>query len=291
MCVDAPLLGSFDFTMSGVTVSGGRDTSGVGAGGAVTGGVNDVSTFNAVVMTNNRTSGGGSPVGAGIGNGAGSLTVTNSTLGGTVTAASCASQSATNCGNQAQGSGGGIYQSVNNDVSKTFVLSNSVLQNNNSTGGDGAGVKISSGSGSYATKTITNTSFLSNTAPGAGAQGGGVVNESGGVLTINGSTFVSNSTAAGLGGAVASVGGGATHNININFARFVGNTSAAGSAIRAGATTTITATNCWWNSNTGSAGQTSIDTGATVSVPSFLVLRASVSPASILLNSATTITG
>src|SRR6185503_5443295 len=105
-----------------------------------TGGPNDASTFNAVVMTNNRTSGGGSPVGAGIGNGAGSLTVTNSTIGGTVAAAACP------------------YQAVTNDTNRTFILSNSVIQNNNTTGGNGAGLITSANAGTYATKSITNTS-------------------------------------------------------------------------------------------------------------------------------------
>ena len=289
MCVDAPLLGSFDFTMSGVTISGGRDTSGVGAGGIVTGGANDVSTLNAVVLTNNRTQGGGSPVGGGYGNGRGSATVTNSTIGGTVTFAACANQAAVNCGNQSQGSGAGIYMDVNVDISKTFVLSNSVVQNNNTTGGNGAGLITSSNSGSYATKSVTNTSFLSNTAPGAGAQGGGTFNESGGTMTINGSTYVSNS-AAGFGGAVASPAGG-NHNVNINFARFVANTSGAGNTLRGGSGSVMTATDCWWASNTGpTANAISKDNAGDVVVPSYLVLRASASPSSILLNQTSTIT-
>jgi hypothetical protein len=289
MCVDAPLLGSFDFTMSGVTVSGGRDTTGVGAGGIVSGGANDVTTLNAVVLTNNRTQGGGSPVGAGLGNGRGSATVTNSTIGGTVTVASCANQAATNCGNQSQGSGAGIYMDVNADANKTFILSNSVLQNNNTTGGNGAGLITSSAGGSYATKSITNSSFLSNTAPGAGALGGGTYNESGGTMTINGTTYVGNS-AAGFGGAVASANG-AGHNTNINFARFVSNTSPGGSTLRGGAGSVMTATDCWWASNTGPvAGAISEDNAADENTPSFLVLRATPSPSSILLNQNSTFT-
>jgi hypothetical protein len=240
-------------------------------------------------MTNNRTSGGGSPVGAGIGNGAGSLTITNSTIGGTVAAGSCANQAATNCGNQSQGSGAGIYQSVTNDTNRTFVLSNSVIQNNNTTGGNGAGLITSSNAGTYATKSITNSSFLSNTAPAAGSSGGGFYNESGGIATINGSTFVSNS--AQVGGAIASAGAAAvpvdtTHNVNVNFARFVSNTAPTGSTISAGANTTVTATNCWWASNSGSTGKTA----GTVTVPNFLVLHAAFSPGSILLNQNSTIT-
>src|SRR6185503_9281074 len=98
-------------------------------------GPNDTSTLNAVVITNNSVTGVGSPVGAGYANGAGGATVTNSTIGGPVTFAACANQAATNCGNQGTGSGAAIYQNTTNDTGRTFILSNSVIQNNNSTGG------------------------------------------------------------------------------------------------------------------------------------------------------------
>ena len=145
MCVDAPLLGSFDFTMSGVTVFGGRDTSGSRRWRC-----GDrrrercLHALTPVVMTNNRTERWRITRSArASASGAGSLTVTNSTIGGTVAAGTpVRARLQTNCGNQSAGSGAGIYQSVTNDTNKNFILSNSVIQNNNdSTGGNGAGAK------------------------------------------------------------------------------------------------------------------------------------------------------
>ena len=112
-----------------------------------------------------RVSGAGSPVGAGLANGRGSLTVANTTFGGA--AVPCIAQTTLGCGNQAQASGGGIYQSVDLDTSKVFTIASSTFQNNISTQGNGAGLITSSqAAGSYATKSITDCTFTTNDAHG-----------------------------------------------------------------------------------------------------------------------------
>lgn len=294
MCADQNLVGSFDFTMSGVTIAGGRDTSGVGAGGLVSGGgALDTTTINACVFTNNRTSGAGSPVGAGIGIGRGSLTVANSVVGGTTAPGSCASQTTLDCGNQAVASGGGIYQNADNDANRTLSVSNTRFQNNLTTTGNGAGMIVTAGgAGTYSINTITNSVFTGNVGQGASVRGGGLYYESG-VLTMNvaGSTFLNNSlTGAGSGGGAVASADGAGHNVTLSFARLVGNSVGApasnGLSLRGGTGSTMTANNNWWGVNTGPPANHVNN----ATVANHLQLRNIASPNAILLGQSTTLT-
>ena len=93
ICVDQNLVGNFTFSLSNVTISGGRETHGVGGGGILSGAPGDVTNVTNVIFSNNQASGSGSPVGGGLGNGDGTLNITGSTFSA----------------NQAVGSGGGVY--------------------------------------------------------------------------------------------------------------------------------------------------------------------------------------
>ena len=156
ICVDQFLAGDFNFTIQDLTITGGRETHGVGGGGMISGDQGDVTTVTDVVFSNNQASGAGSPVGGGLANGAGALTITGSTFDA----------------NQSAGSGGGLYYSNNNDGgSDTLSLTDSTFTNNVSTDGNGGGLITTQASAAY---TVTGNTFTGNKAEGAAARGGGI---------------------------------------------------------------------------------------------------------------------
>ena len=70
---------SFVFTLSGVTIRGGRETTGVGGGGIISGSTGNQTTISSCRFTDNQASGDSGPGGA-ILNGEGTLTVSGSTF-------------------------------------------------------------------------------------------------------------------------------------------------------------------------------------------------------------------
>jgi len=223
-----------------------------------------------VTFSDNQTSGAGSPVGGGLGNGAGTLNVTGSTF---VT-------------NQSVGSGGGLYYSANGSPG-SFSLTNSTFTNNVTTSGDGGAIKTTSSSTPY---TISNSTFTGNQAQGTTSTGGAIANESG-TLNIDHSTFINNqvTSSSGRGGAVGSLDG-ANHNVTLTFSRLVGNSSAVaanGNVLYGGSSSTMTANDDWWGLNTGPAVN---DRAGTTTVNNFLMMTNTASPNPILVNQLTTLT-
>ncbi|HEX9373860.1 MAG TPA: hypothetical protein VF897_22805, partial [Roseiflexaceae bacterium] len=246
------------------------ETHGGGGGGMIAGGVGDVTNVTNVVFSNNQASGSGSPVGGGIGNGAGTLNVTGSTFDG----------------NQSQGSGGGLYYSANS-AAGSLTINNSTFKNNVTTGGDGGAIKTTSASTPYS---ISNSTFTGNQAQGTNGTGGAVVNESG-TLNIDHSTFVNNqvTASAGRGGAIGSADG-AGHNVTVNFSRFVGNsaaTAANGRTLYGGTSSTLTANDNWWGVNSGPAAN---DRAGATTASTWLQLRHSASPSAIQVGQTSTLT-
>jgi hypothetical protein len=245
VCVDANLVGNFNFSISGVTITGGRETNGVGGGGIISGGFGDVTTVTDCIITGNSASGGGSPVGGGIGNGAGTLNVSGTTLSN----------------NTSTASGAGIYH--DSFGVGGFSLSNSTLTGNTTTNGNGGGAVIS-GAGS---SSVTSTSFSGNHANGAGTGGGGLFSQ-GATATVTLSSFSGNTAggAGSAGGGLANIGGSLT----VNYSRVANNTSTIGSGL-ANISGVAVANDNWWGCNSGPGG--SCNSASGTSVVGWLLLR------------------
>src|SRR6185295_20144294 len=66
LCVNQNLTAAFNFIMSGVTITGGRETFAVGGGGMVSGGANNLTTVSASTFSNNQETGASGPGGGGV---------------------------------------------------------------------------------------------------------------------------------------------------------------------------------------------------------------------------------
>ena len=287
ICVDQFLDGNFNFSISGVTITGGRETFGVGGGGMISGAPGDMTTVTNVIFSNNQTSGGGSPVGGGLGNGAGGLTISGSTFGGSL--APCASQTNINCANQSTGSGGGVYYSNNNIAdAKTLSVTTSTFENNVSTSGNGGGLITTQTSTAYS---VTNSTFKNNTAGSAAGGGGGIYNESG-TLNANTNTFTGNQATgvSASGNAFGSPDGGGA-NITANFNRIVNN-SGSSTDVHAGSGSTNSITNNWWgcDGGPGATGCDNVGGSGTNNFNPWIVLKTTASPSTVNYGDATTLT-
>ncbi len=247
ICVDQALAGNFTFNMSGVTITGGRETFAVGGGGMVSGAANDNTTVTNCVFSNNQSSGGSGPGGGGINNLGGSLTVTNGTVGGT--SAPGASQLVVAQANSSSVSGGGLSHSPGDPLGRAsngvLTVTGSTFQNNTAAsgaaGGGGADVfthNLGTGSHSFATST-----FLSNKA--TVGNGGGIIIESL-TCTVATTAFTTNAAQGGasLGGGIYVSGGGLVLNGTSPTITFSGNTATiAGSSISTASTVNVSGTN------------------------------------------------
>lgn len=174
------------FTLSGVTIAGGRETEtgkNIGGGAMFTGGPNNQTNLTNCVFRDNKITplGQGSLGGGAIVNTGGNLTVTGCTFGGT---------NATDP-NVSITSGGAIsYDSsdfVNNGLAGTLTVTNSTFINNQANGGGGGGgaITISNSNLSTATANISGCTFTGNQ---AAVSGGAIIVQSG-TLTLTTSTF------------------------------------------------------------------------------------------------------
>jgi len=165
--IQGPTSGSGATLTNLVTVDGGGSSvSGNGTIFYVPGSGTAINNLN---INNGYASNGGS--GGAITN-AGSITVSGSAF----------------TGNQATGSGGGIF----NTFGSSLTVANSTFSSNSATGGNGGG--IDSGCGNT---TVSNSTFYQNSAANGGNGQGGAVNvDNNGpcTLTVNSSTIVGNST-------------------------------------------------------------------------------------------------
>ena len=86
--VNPDLLANFDFAISGVTVTGGKETTAVGGGGIISGSINNTMSVTDCVISGNSATGVGTFGGGGILHTGGSLTITGTTLSGNSTSSS-----------------------------------------------------------------------------------------------------------------------------------------------------------------------------------------------------------
>jgi len=259
-------------SISGVTISGGTESTGVGGGGILSGSLNNVLTVSNSVISGNSATGAGTFGGGGICHTGGNLTITGTTFSG----------------NSTSTSGGGISYSAGDPAGSpgsigTLSVSGSTFTSNtaNSAAAGGGALDLydfNTSSGSYSVNT---SSFSNNSAPNR--SGGAIIVESGGPLTITTSSFATNS-AGNSGGAIFSSGTTAT----VTFSRLVNNTAPSGDAIFRGSGI-FAANDDWWGINGGPApGDFTSPTGD-VAPLTYLQLRASGTPNSICVGSTSNI--
>ena len=261
--VNPNLLANFNFSISDVTITGGKETTAVGGGGIISGSINNTMSVTNCVITGNSATGTGTFGGGGISHEGGSLTITGTTFSN----------------NSTSGSGGGLGYTAGDPLIRTpstgtLSISGSTFSGNNSNsvaaGGGGADLfNFNAGSGTY---NINSTTFSNNTAPNA--RGGAIVVESG-PLTLTTSALTGN-TAGVSGGAIFSSG-----SASVTYSRLVGNSvpnPLNGLTLFASGATPFTANDNWWGVNTGPGANDFRNTAGPVFPASFLQLRISASP-------------
>ncbi|MDQ5846479.1 MAG: hypothetical protein M3539_14410, partial [Acidobacteriota bacterium] len=261
----------FDFSVSGVTISGGKETTFVGGGGIISGSINNTTTVTNCTFSGNSANG---PGGGGISHQGGSLTVTGSTFSG----------------NSASSSGGAIGYSAGDPFGRlpstgALIISGSTFNNNtaSSTAGGGGGLDLYNFNGGIGSYSVSTSSFSGNAA--SNGSGGAILVESG-PLTVTTSSLASNSAGAS-GGAIAS-----NQSASITYSRLVGNTVPIATngvtLFRGGGT--MTAEDNWWGRNAGPAPNDFRASGGVSITPStWLQLRHSASPATVCVGDTSTL--
>ena len=265
----------FDTTISGVTISGGTETTAVGGGGIISGSINNTLTLTNCVISGNSATGAGTSGGGGV-----------SHLGGTLTITGC-----TFSNNSTTTSGGGVSYSAGDPFGRTpsvgtVTISGSTFSNNtaNSFAAGGGALDLFDFNSGLSTYVISSSSFSSNTA--TNASGGAIIVESGGPLTVTTSSFAANH-AGSFGGAV--YGGGTT--ASVRYSRLTGNTVpvATNGLTLFRSTGVFAADDNWWGINTGPGANDFRSTSGSVFPTTFLQLRASGSPNTICTGSSSNI--
>lgn len=260
--VNPDLLADFDFSISGVTITGGKETTAVGGGGIISGSINNTVSVTNCVISGNSATGLGTFGGGGILHTGGSLTLTGTTLSG----------------NSTTTSGGGLAYTAGDPLIRTpspgtLSVSGSTFSGNtaNSSAAGGGGADLFNFNGGNGTYSINSTEFTSNSAPNG--RGGAIVVESG-PLTLSTSSLASN-TAGVSGGAIYSSG-----SASVTFSRLVGNSvpNPLNGLTLFAASGPFTADDNWWGINTGPGANDFRNLTDSVFPNTYLQLRMSASP-------------
>ena len=323
ICANPDVVDDFVFHLSGVHVTGGRETTGVGGAGYVGGSFESVTSFSDCIFSNNQITASAGIGGGAIGSQGGDLTITNCFFGGANPPG--ASQTDTTLANLSGTSGaavsfmsGDILCSPCRTTTHTLTLTNSTFINNvansGAAGGGGLDTFAANNPGGNGIANVTGSTFTGNRAPNAA--GGAIVVESG-ELHVSNSTFTSNTAgfnggaiygsgfatvtkslftsnqvtdAMGHGGAIGQAASGA---MTVSFSRFVGNTAATPangntvSKYSGGSGSTFVASNNWWSR---ASGANATDVSGTVTTTPFLRNRTTASPGTIVTNQTTALT-
>ena len=268
------LAANFNFSISDVTITGGKETTAVGGGGIISGSIDNVTTVTNCVISNSSATGAGTLGGGGILNQGGSLTLTGTTLSN----------------NSTTSSGGGLSYTAGDPLIRqpsngSLTVSGSTFSSNtaNSAAAGGGGADLYNFNGSNSTYSINSSSFSSNSAPNG--SGGAIIVESG-PLTLTTSALTSNS-AGNTGGAISS-----HSSTSVTFSRLVGNTVGNplnGLTLFANAGT-FTADDNWWGINTGPSANDFRNAVGSLFPNTYLQLRFSASPDEICSGAAATLT-
>ena len=260
--VNPDLLANFNFGISGVTITGGKETTGIGGGGIISGSINNTMSVTNCVISGNSATGLGTPGGGGILHTGGSLTITGTTFSGNSTSAS----------------GGGLGYTAGDPLIRTpstgtLSISGSTFSGNtaNSVAAGGGGADLFNSNAGSGTYTINSSSFSSNNAPNG--SGGAIIVESG-PLTVTTSSLTNNSAGV-AGGAITSSG-----SASVTFSRLVGNSvpnPLNGLTLFASAGP-FTADDNWWGINTGPGPNDFRSSAGSLFPNTYLQLRISASP-------------
>ncbi len=272
--IDLPSVGGVTASISGITVTNGRDGT-FGGGGILAGAGNpgnDTVTISNTVISNNQANfaapATSNKPGGGISFQGGDLTLTNVTFSG----------------NQSFSSGGsGLYfQAVGAAAGQTLTINGSTFSgnataNSGASGTSGGALELASGAGG-GTYLVSNSTFTGNTASSSSAESavGGAIFEQTGNLTVTGSTFTSNSVSGSgaVGGPIIYTAGTAT----MHYDRFVGNTGTGGVMTNSGSGS-ADVTEDWWGCNTGpNTTGCETDSGTGITASPRLMLTATASP-------------
>lgn len=261
-------------TISDVTITGGRETTGVGGGAIISGSIdNDLSITNCIISGNSAT-GVGTFGGGGISHLGGDLNISGTTFSG----------------NSTSSSGGAVGYSAGDPLGRTpsagtLSVSGSTFSSNTagSVAAGGGAMDLFDFNLSTGTYSINSSSFSGNSA--TNGNGGAIVIESG-PLTATTSSFTSNS-AGNRGGAIYSSG-----SASVAYSRLVGNSVpvAANGLTLFRTNTSFTAEDNWWGSNSGPGANDFRATDGSVSPATYLQLRISASPNELCPTETSTLT-
>lgn len=269
--VNPDLLANFNFSISGVTITGGKETTAVGGGGIISGSIGNTMTVTNCVISGNSATGTGTFGGGGISHAGGSLTITGTTFSN----------------NSTSGSGGGLGYTAGDPLIRTpstgtLTISGSTFSGNSSASfGGGADLfNFNLGIGTY---NINSSSFSNNTAPTG--RGGAIAVESG-PLTVT-TTALTGNTAGISGGAVYSSG-----STSITYSRLVGNTvpNPLNGLTLFNSAGPFTADDNWWGINTGPGASDFRNATSPVFPATFLQLRVNASPSVLCSGQTSTLT-
>jgi immunoglobulin I-set domain protein len=272
--VNPDLFAGFDFAISGVTVSGGKETTAVGGGGIISGSINNTMSVTNCVISGNSATGVGTAGGGGILHTGGSLTITGTTFSGNSTSAS----------------GGGLGYTAGDPLIRTpstgtLSVSGSTFSGNtaNSAAAGGGGADLFNSNAGSGTYTINSSSFSSNNAPNG--NGGAIIVESG-PLTLTTSSLANNSAGV-TGGAISSSG-----SASVTFSRLVGNSvpNPLNGLTLFASNTSFTADDNWWGINTGPSANDFRNLAGSLFPMTFLQLRISASPNQVCSGGTSTLT-
>lgn len=272
------LAAGFNFTISDVTLTGGKETTAVGGGGIIAGSQNNTTTVTNCIISGNSATGVGTLGGGGILYTGGSLTVTGTTF----------------ANNSTSTSGGGLGYTAGDPLIRlpstgTLSVSGSTFTGNtaNSAAAGGGAADLYNFNGGLGSYAIDSSSFSGNTAPNG--NGGAIVVESGGPFTVTTSSLTGNS--AGVSGGAISSGASSSA---VTFSRMVGNSVPNPlnglSLFALGSAGPFTADDNWWGINTGPGANDFRNTVGSVFPTSYLQLRFSASPDELCSGASATLT-
>jgi uncharacterized repeat protein (TIGR01451 family) len=225
-------------TISGITVENGVNNNGCAAGcGSSGGGIENAGTLtlnNDTVFNNSVLDGCGSNCGAdggGIENDAtGNLTVTDSTITGNSANAGCSSA----CGSAGGGIenlAGGVLSVTDSTIAGNTTNTNPASNCVSNCVGEGAGID-NVGMASINASTVSGNKADNSCDHACGPRGGGIDNETGGVLVVHNSTVADNEANTGCGTNCAADGGGFFNNTGATAT--VTNTTISGNSVSGG---------------------------------------------------------
>lgn len=268
------LLANFNFDISGVTITGGKETTAVGGGGIIAGAINNTTSVTNCVISGNSATGVGTFGGGGILYTGGSLTVTGTSFSN----------------NSTSTSGGGLGYTAGDPLNRrpsngTLSVSGSTFSGNtaNSVAAGGGGADLFDFNGSIGAYNINSSTFSTNSAPQG--NGGAIVVETG-PLTLTTSSLSGN-TAGVSGGAISSNG-----HVSVAFSRLVGNSvpNPLNGLTLFTNSGTFTANDNWWGINTGPSANDFRNPAGSLFPTAYLQLRINASPSELCSGATSTLT-